>query len=491
MNNIHKEQILDIFYYKRPIKKTGKITYTVRRNILSIYKNISNELKSFIINTFKDDYDNIEEHLEEILYRIKYDIKEIPKCPICGNKVKYNTLYTTHKYDATCGNEICIKKLQEQNRQKAIYKIYGVKNVGQNKEIRKKVIKTCLEKYGVESPLQSNIIKDKIKRTNLKRYGVENPFQSNIIKEKVKQTNLNHYGVEHPLQSNIIRERVKQTCLERYGVEHPLQSNIIQEKAKQTCIKRYGVENPFQSDIIKDKIKKTCLERYEVESPSQSEIIQEKAKQTCLERYGVEYPTQSEIIKEKVKQSNLEKYGVEHNFQSLIIREKAKQTCLERYSVDNFAKTQQWKDYYKLHQNEIKEKEYQTKRKNHTFNTSKQEDECYNILLRYFDVNDIIRQYKSNVYPFACDFYIKSINTYIECNFHWTHNNHLYNKNNIKDLITKCKWKQKAKTSKYYNIALDVWCKRDVNKYNIAMKNNLNYKVFYNTNEFKNWFAHK
>lgn len=138
MNNIYKEQILDIFYYKRPIKKTGKITYTVRRNILSIYKNISNELKSFIINTFKDDYFNIEDNLEEILYRIKYDIKEIPKCTICGNKVKYNTLYTTHKYDATCGNEICIKKLQEQNRQKAIYKIYGVKNVGQSKEIRKK-----------------------------------------------------------------------------------------------------------------------------------------------------------------------------------------------------------------------------------------------------------------------------------------------------------------------------------------------------------------
>ena len=396
MNNIYKEQILDIFYYKRPIKKTSKITYTLRRNILSIYKNISNELKSFIMNTFKDDYFNIEDNLEEILYRIKYDIKEIPKCPICGNKVKYNTLYTTHKYDATCSNEICIKKLQEQNRQKAIYKIYGVKNVGQNKEIRKKVIKTCLE--------------------------------------------------------------------------------------------RYGVENPFQSDIIKDKIKKTCLERYEVESPSQSDIIQEKAKQTCLKRYGVEYPTQSEIIKEKVKQSNLEKYGVEHNFQSPIIREKAKQTCLERYGVDNFAKTQQWKDYYKLHQNEIKEKEYQTKRKNHTFNTSKSEDRCYKILINKYNKENIIRQYKSNVYPFACDFYIKSKNMYIECNFHWTHNNHLYNKNNIKDLITKCKWKQKAKTSKYYNIALDVWCNRDVKKFKHAKKNNLNYKVFYNEKEFKDWF---
>ena len=51
MNNIYKEQILNTLYYKRPIKKTDKITYTLRRNILSIYKNISNELKSFIIKT--------------------------------------------------------------------------------------------------------------------------------------------------------------------------------------------------------------------------------------------------------------------------------------------------------------------------------------------------------------------------------------------------------------------------------------------------------
>ena len=465
MNNIYKEQILDIFYYKRPIKKTSKITYTLRRNILSIYKNISNELKYFIMNTFKDDYFNIEDNLEEILYRIKYDIKEIPKCPMCGNKVKYNTLYTTHKYDATCGNEICIKKLQEQNRSNTIYKIYGVKNVGQSKEIRKKVIKTCLEHYGVENSLQAITIHEKIKQTNLERYGVEYVSQSNIVKEKIKRTNL-----------------------KRYGVENPFQSDIIQEKVKQTCIERYGVENPFQSDIIKDKIKKTCLEIYGVESASQSNIIKEKAKQTCIERYGVEYPTQSEIVKNKIKQSNLEKYGVEHNLQSPIIKEKVKQTCIERYGVDNYAKTQQWKDYYNLHKDEFIEKCINTKRKNHTFNTSKTEDECYNILLQYFNINDIIRQYKSDAYPFACDFYIKSKNMYIECNFHWTHNNHLYNKNDIKDIITKCKWKQKAKTSKYYNIALDVWCNRDIKKVETSKNNNLNYKVFYNLNDFKNWF---
>ena len=80
---------------------------------------------------------------------------------------------------------------------------------------------------------------------------------------------------------------------------------------------------------------------------------------------------------------------------------------------------------------------------------------------------------------------------YIECNFHWTHNNHLYNKNNIKDIITKCRWKQKAKTSKYYNIALDVWCKRDVKKFEYAKKNNLNYIIIYKCNDLFNYVVHK
>ena len=39
---------------------------------------------------------------------------------------------------------------------------------------------------------------------------------------------------------------------------------------------------------------------------------------------------------------------------------------------------------------------------------------------------DIIRQYKSDLYPFACDFYIPSLDLYIECNYHWTHGNKLY-----------------------------------------------------------------
>ena len=34
---------------------------------------------------------------------------------------------------------------------------------------------------------------------------------------------------------------------------------------------------------------------------------------------------------------------------------------------------------------------------------------------------DVITQYKDDRYPFACDFYIPSLDLFIECNYHWTH----------------------------------------------------------------------
>ena len=220
-----------------------------------------------------------------------------------------------------------------------------------------------------------------------------------------------------------------------------------------------------------------------------SKETQYKQKQTTLKKYGVENVMYSDVIKDKMKNTFISKYGVDNPFKSNIIKEKIKQTNLERYGVDCYLKTKDC--VLKSHSPTTINKQINTKRKNHTFNSSKQEDECYNILIEKFGSNDIIRQYKSSLYPFACDFYIKSLNLYIECNFHWTHNNHLYNKNNIKDIITKCRWKQKAKTSKYYNIALDVWCKRDVKKFEYAKKNNLNYIIIYKCNDLLNYVEYK
>lgn len=84
--------------------------------------------------------------------------------------------------------------------------------------------KTMFKKYGVKSPSQSNEVKEKIKQTNLERYGVENVFQSEEVKEKIKETINKKYSVNNVMQntdfSHKQNEAASKTILEKYGVEY-------------------------------------------------------------------------------------------------------------------------------------------------------------------------------------------------------------------------------------------------------------------------------
>ena len=82
-----------------------------------------------------------------------------------------------------------------------------------------------------------------------------------------------------------------------------------------------------------------------------------------------------------------------------------------------------------------------------------------------------------------CDFYIKSLDLYMECNFHWTHGFHPYNENSIEDVKKLDLWKSKG-TNYYFN-AINTWTVRDINKRNTAKKNNLNYVELFSLDEAK------
>ena len=126
------------------------------------------------------------------------------------------------------------------------------------------------------------------------------------------------------------------------------------------------------------------------------------------------------------------------------------------------------------------EKSVKTKRKRNSFNTSLPEEQYYAQLLTQFSRDDIIRQYyDKSRYPFHCDFYIKSIDKFIECNFHWTHNNHPFNETNNEDIEEAKLLQTLAQNSKYYQVAYDVWTRLDVRKREIAIKNNLHYEAIY------------
>ena len=128
----------------------------------------------------------------------------------------------------------------------------------------------------------------------------------------------------------------------------------------------------------------------------------------------------------------LEKYAIDNMFNHKDVRknniksicsykskEKRKMTCLQKYGVDSYTKTEQYRQNYLDNLKNYKEKEYNTKKKNNSFNTSKPEDKSYAILKEYYP--DIVPQYKDNRYPFACDFYITNLYLFIECNYHQTH----------------------------------------------------------------------
>ena len=247
------------------------------------------------------------------------------------------------------------------------------------------------------------------------------------------------------------------------------------EKFKTTSMLHYGVENPNKSQVVKDKIRKTCIEKYGV----CSYLITKECKQYIVDKYGVDNYRKTDECKQKVS-----KYHKEHKDE---LNQKRVQTSLNKYGVDSPMKLQKIKS--KINYKEISIKGNETKRKNKTFNTSKTEDKVYNLLKTKFEENDIIRQYRSNQYPYCCDFYIKSIDTYIEYNGIWTHGGHPFNENSEHDLEIVKQWE--LKNTQFYKNAIHNWTILDVTKRNIAKQNKINFIEFWNINEVINWLNNK
>ena len=254
-------------------------------------------------------------------------------------------------------------------------------------------------------------------------------------------------------------------------------SEDTRNKIQQTCLDRYDSKNVYASEYGKQKCRETWLENLGVENPFQSEEVKGKIKQTNLERYNSEYSFQSKEIKDKIKNTKEERYG-NSNYNNI---KKARKTNLEKYGVDCILKRE---DVVKLkNSEENKKKQYNTKKKNNTFNTSKIEQELEIELRKIFP--KLKTQYKSKDYPFHCDYYIPELDLYIEYNGTWTHGFHFFDKNNQEDLNKLEEWK--SKNTKYYNSAIKTWTQRDILKLETAIKNHLNYVVWFNQEQAYEW----
>ena len=176
-------------------------------------------------------------------------------------------------------------------------------------------------------------------------------------------------------------------------------------------------------------------------------------------------------ISEKSKKTRLKKNDGKYFSDESI--NKMRETNLIKYGTDSFAKTQIFKDLISSQQINIQSKQYETKMKNCSFNSSKIEIE----LEKYFIENNIkyISQYRSEEYPFTCDFYFPDTNYYVEIQGSWTHGNHPFDCNNMDDINHLNEWKNKSQTSAFYKKAIYVWTEHDIKKRNIAKENRLKY----------------
>ena len=285
------------------------------------------------------------------------------------------------------------------------------------------------------SDLGKKITKEIKIKSNLEKYGVEHTSQLKEVTDKRTKSRADHV--------NEIQQHVRESLYKKYGAYDVMHIPHILQKIKDTNLKKFGVEFPLQ------QLKK-----------ENSEIYQ-KISQTCINKFGVDSPLKNKEVREKIKQTNIQKYGVDNPLKNKEIREKIKQTNIQKYGVDNPLKNKEiWKKSQDNRQISSK---------------SKLENNFLNYLKLKYESDDIITQYKSKEYPYYCDFYIKSINLYIEIQGHWTHNDHPFDINNLNDQLIMDIWRTKSLSDKYYKNALNTWTIKDVEKRNTAIQNNLNY----------------
>lgn len=251
---------------------------------------------------------------------------------------------------------------------------------------------------------------------------------------------------------------------------------IFNQKLQNTCLERFGVQNPFQDENVKQKIKETCLQKYGYEYACQSDLIKQKSRETCIQRYSCPISSQNYRVKEKLIDTNIKRYGVPYTFMSDKQKQKSKETCLEKYGYE-----------YALQVPSIREKGYLTMKQKGNFITSKLEKCLRNYLIE--NNIDFKEQYKSELYPFKCDFYLVDYDLYIEIQGHWHHGYNnvtkkyvIYGENDEETQQLLTLWKQKSVYSQSYKDAIKVWSKRDVIKREIAQKNNLNYLEIFTNN---------
>ena len=254
---------------------------------------VSNYCKKCSGSQFRKDFDDLQQEVKDCgltLLTLKKDYtdnKHISVLCDCGNE--WNCSLNDAKRNRKCMNCRTERTYATNNIK------YGVNNVFENEDIKKKCVATCLKNNGVEYAQQSQEIREKTTNTCLEKYGYKRAFCDPTVYEKIQDT-----------------------CLEKYGVKFPLQSHTIQEKINETFLSICGKTRPFGTEYHN----KIILEKY----GNTIFVCSDYFKEQMMEKYGSEYFVHCEEYKKQM----MEKYGVEHALQNAELFSKMLKTSFRR-----------------------------------------------------------------------------------------------------------------------------------------------------------------
>ena len=305
---------------------------------------------------------------------------------------------------------------------------------------------------------------------------------------KRRATILERYGAKTWAESEEGRKKLKEQTASpevRAEMSKRRKDPKTQAKYKATSEKNFGSGHWTQSDFGKKYLKEifnTDEERKARSERAKSEEVRMKIQNTSLEKYGTPYYWQNDDARLRLK-------GL---LTSPEVIEKTKRTNFERYGSEFWSSSNVGKETLSkvLSSEKVQKKIIDAKRRNGTINSSKHEKIVNKELIKVFGEDDVFAQYKdTDRYPYNCDFYIRSMDLFIELNIYWIHGCEWYDESNSKHQMKLKKWKEKSSKKESYERAIYVWTENDPAKKKTAEENGLNYLVFWNNDlsDFYEW----
>lgn len=203
-------------------------------------------------------------------------------------------------------------------------------------------------------------------------------------------------------------------------------------------------------------------------------LHEEENKKRMVDRFGVEYNSQRKEQIEKRKATLIEKYGTMNLHSVQEFEDKSKETIMKKTGYDS---------YFKIP--EIRKLAYEQLLEDSKSGKSKKEDEVYVFLIDLGYI-DTIRHYISDSYPYPCDFYIPSLNMYIEYHGSQYHNGRAYlgTSEDIKEANTllekdKLRCEETGKNKSPYFSIFNTWANIDCKRRNLVNERKLKYLELY------------